>query len=346
MAISLVPLTHDYSIPLTDCDILVLAAGFEDRAYRFVTASSFNASTICVLIRFVNDIPDNEEVYSKFKSKISESFSTNNIYKIELQKKALQRFERNLDLVFKDLPRIAGKVWIDVSGMPSHVICSSLRICRSRYPDKEIVVIYTSADHYFPTKKEYIHLKEKQSEGVEFLPKGMAEEMSEVLLLESFTGHRSKNGVTCLAIFAGYDVHRSAGIIESINPSTLLILYGDPGDESLKWRHDLSRQLHHRFETTRKTATETVSTLNPDESLRILEQYYDYLIEDYDLTISPTCSKMQAVCAYLFWERHREIQLAFALPIGYATDRRPTGIGHTYKSILEPRNSLYRGIGI
>lgn len=165
-------------------------------------------------------------------------------------------------------------------------------------------------------------------------------------MLQSFSGHRSKEGVSCLAVFAGYEVHRTAGVIDNINPSMLLLLYGKPGDEKLRWRLDLSRSLHRKFESTRRTAVEEVSTLHLNESIEVLELYYQYLFEDYDFTIAPVCSKMQVVATFLFWERYREVQLVFPLPIGYATELSPKGVGRTFITELEPRNSLYRQVSL
>ena len=128
------------------------------------------------------------------------------------------------------------------------------------------------------------------------------------------------------------------GAIESINPSALLLLYGSPGNDEIKWRLELSKDLHRRFETTRKTAVEVVSTLNPQEALDTLEEYYDYLFEDYDFTVSPVCSKMQAVAVYLFWEKYKEVQLVFPMPLGYSTDRKPKGVSDTYLTYLHPKN--------
>lgn len=332
----------EYTSKPVDCGLLILAAGFEDRAFEFIGKTDFNNEACCILIRFDFNIPCNDEVYEKYRKRIKSCFPDDRFFEIVLDQNIPKKYERDLDYILSKLPKINGEAWIDISGMPTYVICNTLNSCRSLFQNKEQIIIYTAADNYFPTKEEYEKLKEDQSEGVEFLPKSMALEMSEVLILESFSGYRSKEGVSCLVVFAGYDVHRSSGVIESINPSALLFLYGNPGDSNLDWRLDLSKQLHKRFESTRKAAAEIVSTLDPRNALDILEEYYEYLFEDYDLTITPVCSKMQAVAAYLFWERYREIQLVFPLPIGYSMDRRPKGVGCTYITRLATRNALYR----
>lgn len=341
------PAEYSFGNEPSQLDLLILAAGFEERAFHFLSNSTFNSKAWCVLIGFENDVPKNNEVYKKYKKEVDAKFESSNIFEVTLKANKLSKYESDLSSVLSTISEIAaGIVWVDISGMPTHIICSTLNVCRQLSSSNSQAVIYTSAKEYHPTEEEYNELKVNNPSGIEFLPKSMAREMSEVLMLQSFSGHRSKEGVSCLAVFAGYEVHRTAGVIDNINPSMLLLLYGKPGDEKLRWRLDLSRSLHRKFESTRRTAVEEVSTLHLNESIEVLELYYQYLFEDYDFTIAPVCSKMQVVATFLFWERYREVQLVFPLPIGYATELSPKGVGRTFITELEPRNSLYRQVSL
>lgn len=337
------PFVHNYNSTVSSCELLILAAGFEDRAFEFISKTSFSINANCILIEFKFDIDENKEVHSRFNEKVESKFSKDRIFRINIDQEFPQNFEKQLK---NTLPRIlpfTGEAWIDISGLPTHAICSTLRLSRKYFPNKEQIIVYTAAKEYFPTKNEYQKLKKSLSNReIDFLPPTMALEMSEVLMLEGFSGHRSKEGISCLAVFAGYDVDRSSGVIESINPSTLLLLYGTPGNDEIQWRQELSKDLHKRFESTRKTASETVSTLDPQESIDALEEYYEYLFEDYDFTVSPVCSKMQAVAVYLFWEKYKEVQIVFPMPLGYSIDRSPKGVSETYLTYLYPKNTLFR----
>jgi hypothetical protein len=345
VAIKKGPAIHNYCNDNSSCELLILAAGFEDRAFEFISKTNFSSNASCILAKFDFDITENKDIYLKFKRQLESKFSEGRLFEIEISQSKPQQFEKQLkDTLPKILPFI-GEAWIDISGLPTHAICSALRISRKYFPSKEQVIVYTAAKNYFPSNNEYQKLKNSSSDGVvDFLPPTMALEMSEVLMLEGFSGHRSKEGVSCLAVFAGYDVDRSSGVIESINPSTLLLLYGTPGANDIQWRLELSKDLHKKFESTRKTATEVVSTLNPQESIDVLEEYYEYLFEDYDFTVSPVCSKMQAVAVYLFWEKYKEVQIVFPVPLGYVIDRSPQGVRETYLTYLHPKNMLFRAI--
>lgn len=326
----------------SDCDLLLLAAGFEDRALHFLSNSNFKKDTHCILIEFPNHPEFNSNIFSTYFNKASELFAEGKIHIVRLGETSIQSFEKDLNEQLLKLPRHITKVWIDISGMPTYAICISLNSVRTIYPNQSQSIIYSAAENYFPTFEEYEELAEKSDKNEEFVPKTMTREMSEVLILETFSGHRSKEGISCLAVFPGYDSNRTGGVIDSINPSMLLFLFGDPDGSDLKWRLNLSKQLHRKFESTRKNAVEVVSTLDPNQSLNTLENYYEFLFEDYDFTVAPICSKMQVVGTFLFWERYKEVQLVFPLPVGYDLDKKPLGTSATFKTTLEPRNSLYR----
>lgn len=322
--------------------LLVLSAGFEDRAIEFVSKIKLEKNTRVVLVKFENDIIDNEERYKEYFSVINKHVHESNIITVSLSQDSPRDYSIDLEKSLNVLPREINNIWLDISGMPTHAICASLQVLRSYKPAYGVNVIYTSAQSYHPNEEEFKKLKEKQAEGVEYLPSSLAREMSENLILNKFSGQRTNEGQSCLALFAGYEVHRSTGVIENVNPSMLLLLYGKPEGVGLGWRLDLSKQLHEKFEKTRKSAVEEVSTLHLKASLDCLDQYYEYIYDEYDLTIAPVCSKMHAVAAYLFWETYKEVQLIFPLPIGYATEKKAVKVGHTFLTVLEPKSSLFR----
>lgn len=322
--------------------LLVLSAGFEDRSFEFISNINLDKSLKVILVKYENDISDNEDIYKKYRDTITDHVDEDSLITVVLKQDCPRDYSTDIEVSLVDLPREINDIWIDISGMPTHAICASLQALRAYKLACKINVIYTSAQSYHPSLDEFNKLKEKQKEGVEYLPASLAREMSENLILSKFSGQRTNEGQSCLALFAGYEVHRSIGVIENVNPSILLLLYGKPEGEGLEWRLDLSKQLHKKFEKTRKSAVEEVSTLHLKDAINYLNDYYEYIYDEYDLTIAPVCSKMHAVAAYLFWENYKEVQLIFPLPIGYATDRKAEKVGETYLTTLESKSALFR----
>lgn len=311
-------------------DVFVAAAGFEDRAAAFINKAKFSDEAICILTYFDNDIEENGDVERKFHETARKKFNKNNLHFPRLNLDRIDSFKAKIRDLVLDLPQKSTSVWIDISGFPSYAICAVIEEFRSCRPYEPINIIYTSALQYSPTFEQYQKIDEMDGFETSSLPQSMAMEMSKPLTFEPFSGRLSGESQSCLALFAGYEPHRSAGIIEAINPSMLLLIYGIPSDPSFSWRESLSRKLHGRFERTRRRAVEMVGTQDVAEALRILEEYYNFLIDDYNLIISPICSKMQVIASYLFWEKYQEVKLTFPLPIGYNPDFCPVGVANTY----------------
>lgn len=323
-------------------DAIILAAGFEDRAYKLFSECALKQGAHCILIRFMNNVPGNKEVFRKYKSDGLSKCPDANVHVIELKPEALDSFYADLDNIIRHLPAEVSRFGIDISGMPAHTICMVLKCVRERRASQEQVIFYTAAEEYIPSHAEYVDLIKGNPDSIELLPRSMALEMADNLVLDLFAGYRSQSAKSCLVVFTGYEVHRSTGVIDAINPALLLLVYGFPGDEKLSWRIDLSKKLHKKFERGRMAATEVVSTLSVDEQLSVLEEYYNYLIDDYDLVIAPIGSKMETLSSFLFWERYGEVQLTFPVPIGYDPSNRPRGSSATYQVTLMPRHPLYR----
>ncbi|PKB14103.1 hypothetical protein B0I00_2732 [Novosphingobium kunmingense] len=329
----------DIAASTRELDGLILAAGFEDRAFRVLEAGEFRVGAQCIIIRFQNDVPGNNAVFERYFGLANLKFGHSNVHIVDLPHGAPSRLESSIGRTLAVLPRDARVFGVDLSGQPAYAICMTLKALRAHRSGERQIIYYTAAIQYHPTKEEYDAIG--ASDEIELLPRSMALEMSENLSLDAFSGYRSQNARSCLAILAGYEVHRSTGVVEAVNPSLLLLMYGNPGDDSLSWRLDLSKRLHRKFERGRRTASEVVSTLHVNETLEMLERYYDFLIDDYDMVVAPIGSKMHSLAAYLFWERYGEIRLTFPLPIGYDPEIRPEGAGVTYEVTLEPQRPLF-----
>lgn len=296
---------------LRELDVIIVAAGFEDRAFHVLASCPSSMAAHLILVVYENDIPGNDAIAQKFMSTANQKFDPGRVNILPLRQSRIREFIDEFAQIFRSLAPNYDKVGVDISGMPSYLIFAVLNHVRENRPYQNQKVLYTAAKDYTPTKEEYEGLKDKQGDDIEYIPKSMALEMAENLVFEPFSGYRSAGTKSCLALFAGYEAHRSTGVVDAINPTLLLLMYGQPADEKLNWRLDLSRRLHHKFEKTRRCAIEEVPTWDIDACVAKLEEYYDVLIDDYDLTVSAICSKMQTVASFLFGSAILRCKLRF-----------------------------------
>lgn len=324
-------------------EVLFIAAGFEERSYHSLRTINLKNLKFIVLFHFDSDIRENDIALETAVNIINESEFSGDLKKIAINYHIPHLIDESLQKIVSSLDIHTKITHIDISGFPLFAVCQVLRIIRVNCPTVEQKIIYTSASKYFPLEEECRKLMSKSTHSeIDYIPSGLSLEMAENLFLEPFSGYRSNESSSCLAVFCGYEVHRSAGVIDNLNPAKLLLIYGKPGNSDFDWRLDYSKQIHHRYEVTRNVAKETVNTRDIKKSLDILEDYYSYLYDDHDLSVSPVCSKMQAVASYLFWENNNEVQLVFPVPIGHSVSKRAIGIDSTYVVSLPPKSSLYR----
>lgn len=328
------------------CDLLILATGFEDRALGFLERAAFSSSAACILVAFDNDFQGNSIIEEIYRTEVFKKFSEARVRVVRLRLNEVLKFKDDLLGALLEFTDSIRSIGLDVSGLPAYSVFAALDVVRNARPYDEIEIIYTAAEAYVPSEAQYRKLVSQSTGNIDLLPPSLALEMEDNLVFEPFAGHRTGGGSTCLALFAGYEPHRSAGVIDAVNPSLLLLIYGDPTDSGLGWRLEFSRMLHARFEANRRCAIEVVPTHDVDASLRILERYYEYLIDDFDLIISPVCSKIQIIAAFLFWEKYPEVQVSFPLPIGYNPENRPKGKGRTAVLSLPGRVQFLEGVQV
>jgi hypothetical protein len=318
---------------IRECAILIVAAGFEARAHRVLDMLGAHLPRRIVLVKYPPGIKENDQSFRRMFNSLSGKYTSTEVVPVVLDPRHPDEYFQNLkSILLKWRPDAVGNVWIDISAFPMQGICSTLAAVRAVLSGLVVRVLYTEAARYFPTKSDVAHGDSRPHSA-------MSQEMSGNLIPKQFGGSSSEVS-TCLIVFAGYEKHRSVGVVDELNPSKLVLVFGHPARPELQWRLHWSQKLHEALKSMRPTASETVSTLNPLEALSLLNQYYGFLFADHNVTVSPICSKMQCVACYLFWERYRDVQLVFPLPVSYLPKRFSKGYRGTFQFTLPTTSEM------
>lgn len=316
-----------------DCAILIVTAGFEMRARRVLEMLGGRLPPRIVLVRYPEGVKENDENFVTMLDSLSGGKAEASVVPIVLDPRRPDDYLQALKLVLlKWRPDAVGDVWIDISALPMQGICSALAAVRESLPGLIVRVLYTEAAEYYPTKAQVANAEMRPLSA-------LSQEMSGNLIPKQFGGSSSEVS-TCLIVFAGYEKHRSLGVVDELNPSKLVLVFGRPERKELLWRLKWSRKLHEPIHGTRPTADQIVSTLDPGESIRLLNQYYGFLFADHNIALSPICSKMQCVACYLFWERYRDVQLVFPLPVSYLPQRFSEHYRDTFEFTLPTTSEM------
>ncbi|MHA1749832.1 MAG: hypothetical protein ACTSYF_14475, partial [Promethearchaeota archaeon] len=325
--------------------LYICAAGFEDRVrgvlekLKDLNERMFEYSLILEYSVHKEDNKKNLEELTVNLPKISHHLMNNAIVDID----NFYKTKYNIMEVFRKVDQNKIKsVFIDISGMANSLILLIISQVKKIFWEKEIIILYTEADIYYPPKekKDEILRLIKSEEEVDILKLGDelgASGAREVMILPDFKGRFDPSKPICLIFFIGYEPSRAAGLLESYRPNLVVACYGKSPHEKFKWRTDFSRELHQHVLNEFEHFERYISTFEVSEIVEELEEIYrstdehgNLLYDYYNIALTPQCSKLQTVASYLFCQKHPDIQIVFCFPGRFNPKRYSQGIGKTW----------------
>ena len=299
---------------LREADAFICAAGFEERARRVPLLASVRQNP--VVIAFKNGPRENDASFAAMKSRFSD---TPGFEVCELDLANPGGFEFSFERSLRKLNNLNyGRVLLDISGLPNFAICIATMKVRAVLPFARLTLLYTEAEDYFPRRADFATMKHRAMRDKTILfPNYMSDKAVSTFIPPMFSGVTLGRNDTCLVAFVGYEPHRTNCVVDAANPSRLVMVYGEPEREDLKWRIELSKIMHARLDRQFTKTEEVTSASEVEPSLNQLLEYYGYLYDDCVISVCPSNSKLQAVAAALAWETYPDIQLCFAVPATY-----------------------------
>lgn len=325
--------------------LYICAGGFEDRSRAIVEKLKdtgekfFKYSLILEYSIHKEDNKPNLEFMQANLPKISHHLLNNTIVDIEDN----YQTKTNVIKAFKKIPlEDIETVFIDISGMANSLILLIIYQAQKMFLGKEIVILYAEAGIYYPPKEKRDEIERlmKSDEEEDILKLGEelgASGTREVIILPGFKGYFAENKPICLIFFVGYEPSRAAGLLDTYCPNMIVVCYGVSPHEKFKWRTEFSKKLHIKLFKEFKHAEEYISTFDISEIVDELDRIYKSidnrghtLYEYYNIAITPQCSKLQAVAAYLFSQMHPDVQIVFCFPGRFNPERYSEGIGELW----------------
>jgi hypothetical protein len=319
----------------SDGGLFVCCAGYEERAL-YVARTLGRENIACLrVVRLVNGDAANDAAF-KDAQEIFSGIGGEETVEYDLTR--ITAAASSLRQAFADLVLPGDeRVYVDISGFPGHGICQVLFALREKFKSNSVVCVYTAAAEYYPQEEEYRQCLDKSGAfRAEALPDSLTYEAADNLILPVFQGFSVRQEKTCLFLLAGFEKHRSVTVVESINPTRLVLIYGTPPRPDLQWREELSRKLHADLFANVIRAEEAVITLDVPALYQLFELYYSMLYDDMSIVVCPINSKLQTVASYLFWEQYRDVQLCFPLPVRYLPSRSSVGHSDVFRFNMPP----------
>lgn len=325
--------------------LYICAGGFEDRSRAIVEKLKdtgekfFKYSLILEYSIHKEDNKPNLEFIQANLPKISHHLLNNTTVNIEDN----YQTKTNVIEAFKKIPpEDIETVFIDISGMANSIILLIIHQAQKLFLGKEVVILYAEADIYYPPQEKRAEIERLMKSDDEKDILKLGEELGasgtrEVIILPGFKGYFVENKPICLIFFVGYEPSRAAGLLDTYRPNMVVVCYGVSPHEKFKWRTEFSKKLHIKLFEEFKHAEEYISTFDISEIVDELDRIYKSsdnrrhtLYEYYNIAVTPQCSKLQAVAAYLFSQMHPDVQIVFCFPGKFNPERYSEGIGELW----------------
>ncbi len=323
----------------TDCDLLVVAGGYEERA-RFVPEGVPIPRRGVVGIKYLHGPSDNlkgDAVLARLRKRCEEDGKF--FVEIPYSVTASIEFEVACKRGIGQMRELSiESVAIDISGMPQYVIMQILASVRETWPNATTEILYVAAKEY-PPSEEQIHnfIKQRNQAGENDIVAGLDYEPAEPLCPNQFAGVGQRRGASVMVLFAGYERNRSHAAYDSVNPSKLVLIHSLPRVACATDRLAYSKAVHLDLGGDVDKSIETLDNLDVAGHMDLLTEYYNYLYDQYDMVLVPVHSKMQTLACYLFWEMYSDVQVVFPIPIRYRVSAGGMGLGDCYRAKLPPR---------
>jgi hypothetical protein len=304
-------------------EIFILAGGFEERVFNFPKMICPHGGTQndALILEYLPNNSKNRptDLLSILAEKeLSVSSTTYDRY-------APESFATHLIGLLNNLKTTS--VCLDISGMSRFAIMIIMDIVRElRLP---LRIVYAEALQYAPTRDEFEKAKTECSQHLptSFIHTGIYD----VLHVARLSSIRMQNHATLLIAFDSFNEALCQALVNSINPSNLILINGRPPREELEWREEAMEYVHHCLRKEWSVGddnkpTETTSTLYYNETYELLVRLYWEFSSSHRIILAPTGSKMQAIGCYLLRAVHNDVHIEYPVVQGFFADKYSTGV--------------------
>lgn len=326
------PQLQKSSSTLTVTDALITCAGFEDRALAFLE-SAVNANSRGFLVVGIDYRPEvAENRMSKFDELAARAGARTRRITYERQE---PESSREILAPAADAERI----FVDISGMSRLLIVQLVAAGVREGLLHKMVVIYTEAQEYPPTRAEVedrLAGEEDYLGILNFISSGV---FAITIVPELSTVSMQGQPIRLIA-FPSFNPTQFAAVCAEIQASFFSIVNGVPPRQDYSWRRTAIRKLNN-IDSIREKEEYDVSTLDYRETLRLLLDLYRQHGAVEKFVISPTGSKMQSVAVGLACGFLRDLQIVYPTPRSFPTPSNyTTGVTATYWLSLEPFSAV------
>ena len=241
------------------------------------------------------------------------------------------RLERSLGNVNAD------EIVLDISGMTKILIL--LTLCKLQHFPGALRVIYSEAEDYCPSRKQYNAVKGKMAATAKFPSRGC----EDLIRLRCLSSIRMQGQPVTLVAFTSFNEKLVSHMLGHMSPHRLLLINGRPPREDYKWREEATQYIHQKYllEYPNDNPLDgtgllkrVTSTLDYRETVGALNHIYSTHGIHERIVCAATGSKMQTVGLFLAKMLHSDISVEYPTPDSYFVKGMSTGVRQVHELIL------------
>jgi len=319
------------SSEISEGDVLVICAGFEDRALSVLEHSVSSGCLFSSVLMF-EYLPYLQQNKS---DSIVELCRKNGI---DLVRVTYDRGNpAGISIPFIEFIKgIPGKIFIDISAM-SRLLIVQLIVALGNLERSfhDVFILYTEALNYPPNKEDVEQVIEQSQEELTYRVMFISSGVFDITVVPELSSVASQGSPIHLVVFPSFNIDQLVALRGEAQPSQYTFIHGIPHLKKDSWRQDVIKRLNHTDQILRHFDV-CASTLDYRETLDNLFDIYEKCATMERIIVAPTGSKMQTVAVGIFRTYMDDIQIVYPTPSTFAEPERYTsGIRSTYLLSLE-----------
>ncbi|CAN7409103.1 hypothetical protein LJR042_002579 [Microbacterium maritypicum] len=339
------PDVQELEADLRDYDVLICAAGFEDRATHITERVRMSSASIAtaIILDYDSNTEDNARKRDELVTLVTDSANAVHIIND-------RGTEADFDSRLQTLLPSNARILFDVSASSGTYLLRVMRALfgHARSHAVDVDIAYASALDYKPSHEEAEALIKRLDDGeaTEGTTLGLDFDADENAHVIAPGDVRLEPVSESAVVICGFNADRVAASLDKIDTSfnidknhpDVKFISGHPPRARDEWRYGVMNRINgHR-------PSQKASTLHYQETLRHLEAAYAATEPRSRLTVLPFGSKMQSIAVALFAEAHSDVRVQMLPPVSYGGAGYSHGVGETYLLSLGDLGRLSRTV--
>lgn len=320
------------------------AYGFEDRTIGWLTyQSERNQNQILTKALMFKYDPGTEakilpNKIIELQGLLEKLGCLDNINEIEYNWENPNNIEDAIEDFFNDNLQYFEEIIVDVSTMSKYLILICLMKLKKFTGGLRIV--YSEAQSYTPSFKEYSASKENMA----FLAKYPSKGVASIARARCLSSIRMQGQPVTLIAFASFNEQLVRHLLGTMNPHRLILINGRPPSKKIIWREKATQEIHKKLIEAYSANNplnklgqmqNSVSTLNFKETISIIDRIYDEVGNYERIICGVTGSKMQTVGLFFIKIMHPDIHLEYPTPSSYYVEGLSKGVKKIHEIVFD-----------